>query len=266
VDQGTTGGASSLLGSWDDPAVSAGWKCFVLSPSPDPQDWSRGGILLEQLDDAGTRWSGSGPSGERIGDLVDVLAAVAEVNADQPWLDIVAAVLMADRDGNRRSGLVARQAHGVWFHATFVENRASILSHGLDWRRFVDSGVAGSRTPETDGIFLCPDDESAEFFAQMGRRHGREVDVWAVVLDGQWLISDPSSSGGLDDGWMICPDPIPANARPPRARPPSVIPRSAQVGVAERRRTWPLTGACRRPLRVLGADQSGRFLRRSSGD
>jgi hypothetical protein len=31
--------------------------------------------------------------------------------------------------------------------------------------------------------------ESAEFFAQMGRRRGREVDIWAVALDGQWVVS-----------------------------------------------------------------------------
>jgi hypothetical protein len=44
----------------------------------------------------------------------------------------------------------------------------------------------------------------------MGQRRGRDVDIWAVALNGQWLISDPSSSGGLDDSWMICLDPIPA--------------------------------------------------------
>jgi hypothetical protein len=45
--------------------------------------------------------------------------------------------------------------------------------------------------------------ESAEWFAEMGQRRGREVDIWAVALDGQWLMSDPRSSGVLDDGWMI---------------------------------------------------------------
>ncbi len=44
----------------------------------------------------------------------------------------------------------------------------------------------------------------------MGRRRGREVDIWVVALDGQWMISDPNASGGLDDGWTICLDPIPA--------------------------------------------------------
>ena len=58
--------------------------------------------------------------------------------------------------------------------------------------------------------------ESAEFFAQMGRRRGREVDIWVVALDGQWMISDPDASGGLDDGlddgWTISLDPIERSA------------------------------------------------------
>ncbi len=182
----------------------------MLSPSADVADWTAGGIELEQLDPGANEWHASGPSGEHVGDLAVVLAAAADPNADRGRLDAVAAVVTADSRGERRSGLVVRQGQGVWFHTTFAENRASIRAHGLDWRRFVGSGIAGSRAPETDGIFLCSDMESAEFFVQMGRRRGREVDVWAVALDGEWLISDPSASGGLDDGWMICLDPIPA--------------------------------------------------------
>jgi hypothetical protein len=192
--------------------VAAGWKCFVSSPSAAPEDGTIGGIELEQLDPGGAEWVASGPSGEHVGGLAEVLAAVADANADRAWLDAVAAVITADSDGERRSGLVVRQTEDVWFHTTFVENRVSIRARGLDWRRFVGSGIAGSQAPETDGIFLCSDVESAEWFAQIGRRRGREVDIWAVALDGQWLISDPSSSGGLDDAWMICLDPIPAPA------------------------------------------------------
>jgi hypothetical protein len=184
----------------------------VLSPSANPDDWTTGGIELEQLDPGGSEWFASGPSGEHVGGLAAALAAVADANADEAWLDTVTAVVTADRVGERRSGLVVRQADGVWFHATFVENRASILAHGLDWRQFAESGIAGSQAPETNGIFLCSDIESAGFFVQMGRRRGREVDIWAAALDGQWLISDPSSSGGLDDNWMICLEPIPAPA------------------------------------------------------
>lgn len=192
--------------------MAAGCRCFVLSPSAESEDWTVGGIQLEQLDPAGTQWSACGPSGEHVGGLAAALASAAEATADRAWLEAVAGVIAADSVGQRRSGLVVRQAQGVWFHATFVENRASILAHGLDWSRFAGSGIAGSRAPERAGIFLCSDIESAEFFVRMGQRRGRDVDVWAAALDGQWLISDPSSSGGLDDGWMVCLDPIPARA------------------------------------------------------
>jgi hypothetical protein len=190
--------------------VATGWKCFVLSPFVDREDWADGVVELEQLDPGGNEWFASGPSGELVGDLAVVLAAAADARAGRAWLDAVAEVVSADSHGERRSGLVVRQGQGVWFHTTFAENRASIRAHGLDWRRFVGSGIAGSRAPETDGVFLCSEMESAEFFAQMGRRRGREVEIWAVALAGQWMISDPSASGGLDDGWMICLDPIPA--------------------------------------------------------
>jgi len=205
-------GGTIVPGSWHDPSVAAGWKCLVLSPSADPEDWTIGGIELEQLDPGAAAWFASGPCGEHVGGLAEVLAAVADAEADPAWLDVVVAVITADSDGERRSWLVVSQGRGVWFHTTFVENRASIRAHGLDWRRFAGSGIAGSQAPETDGIFLCSEIESAEWFAQMGRRRGREVDIWAVALDGRWLISDPGSSGGLDDGWMICLDPIPPRA------------------------------------------------------
>jgi hypothetical protein len=186
----------------------------------DPDDWTIGGIQLEQLDPDGTRWSGSGPSGEHQGDLRAVLAATADRGADPEWLHTVATILPAER--GRRIGLVVRRAHDIWFHATFADNRESILAHGLDPKRFTGSGIAGSQAPEAAGVFLCADAESAEFFVRMGRQRGREVDVWAAALSGQWLISDPGAGGGLDDNWMICLDPVPPDAlklqtpQPPR--------------------------------------------------
>lgn len=192
--------------------MGIGWTCFVLSPSADSDDWADGGVELEQLDAAGTAWSASGPSGTQVGSLATALAAAVESDADRAWLQTVATVVVADRIGERRSGLVVRQADGVWFHTSFVENRDSIRARGLDWRLFAGSGIAGSRAPETEGIFLCADLESADFFVQMGKRRGRGADIWAAALRGQWLISDPSASGGLDDNWMICLKPIPARA------------------------------------------------------
>jgi hypothetical protein len=46
----------------------------------------------------------------------------------------------------------------------------------------------------------------------MGARRGDPVDIWAVRLSGTWLIGDPGASGGGDDVWMICPEPIPPTA------------------------------------------------------
>ena len=99
--------------------------------------------------------------------------------------------------------LLAKRGTGTWYHTTFADNRRSILAHGLDWTRMVGTGIAGSRAPETEGIFLCSDLGSAEWFAQMGQRGGRAVDIWAVILNGTWLIGDPGAGGGGDDNWMI---------------------------------------------------------------
>jgi hypothetical protein len=190
--------------------MPAGWTCFVRGLKVEPNDWTVGGIHLEQLDSDGTQWSGSGPSGEHEGDLAPVLAATADREADPEWLATVAVILPTE--SGRRIGLVVRRAHDIWFHATFADNRESILAHGLDPKRFTGTGIAGSQAPEATGVFLCADSESAEFFVRMGRQRGREVDVWTAALSGQWLISDPGAGGGLDDNWMICPDPIPAAA------------------------------------------------------
>lgn len=194
----------------NDRAMPAGWTCYVRGLTLDQEDWTIGGIHLEQLDSDGTLWSGSGPSGEHQGDLESVLAATADREADPEWLATVAAIIPAE--SGRRIGLVICRAHDIWFHVTFADNRESILAHGLDWERFTGSGIAGSQAPESAGVFLCADAESAGFFVRMGRQRGREVDVWTAALSGQWLISDPGASGGLDDNWMICLDPIQAAA------------------------------------------------------
>jgi hypothetical protein len=187
--------------------MDAGWTCSIEGPS------AGGGtqtIELERLDSAGVDWYASGADGDHIGGLLEVLTAAAEPCREQGWLEVVVAVLLTDDD--RRIGLVVKRGEGVMFHTTFVQNRASIRRHGLDWRRFNETGIAGSRQPETDGIFLSSDLWFAEWFAEMGRNRGREVDIWEVRLGGQWLISDPSSGCGIDDNWMICLEPIPNGA------------------------------------------------------
>lgn len=168
-----------------------------------------GDVELEQLDDAGDDWYASGPGGEHMGRLQDALEATLGGQPDPAWLAVVVAAIERDRSPQRRSMLLVKRAEGTWFHATFSSNRGSISRHGLDWTRMTGCGIAGSRGPETDGVFLCADFESAEWFAQMGSRRGDAVDIWAVRLDGTWLIGDPGASGGGDDVWMICPEPIP---------------------------------------------------------
>lgn len=66
------------------------------------------------------------------------------------------------------------------FHVTSIRNRKSIHTHGLDWSRMADvSGIAGSRRPEVDGVFLVEDHFTAEFFVRINNTGGA-VDIWAV--------------------------------------------------------------------------------------
>ena len=66
------------------------------------------------------------------------------------------------------------------FHVTSVRNRRSIETHGLDWSHMSDvPGIAGSRRPEIDGVFLVDDPGMAQFFVQINTTGG-PVDIWAV--------------------------------------------------------------------------------------
>jgi hypothetical protein len=66
------------------------------------------------------------------------------------------------------------------FHVSSVLNRESIKRHGLDWTRMgATCGIAGSRTPEVEGVFLCLTEFDVDFFVQMNAP-GTELDVWAV--------------------------------------------------------------------------------------
>jgi hypothetical protein len=179
----------------------AGWTCTVCC--------SRGEIELEQLDGDGSEWLASGPGGESVGALSEVIRSSASMDADQGWSEaVVAAITRELATGTRRSNLLVRRGTGEWYHVSWAENRTSIRTHGLDWRRMAGHGIAGSAQAEWPGIYLCSSLEDARFFATMGTRRGRPVDVWAVRLDGQWLEGAPESDGGGGDNWMICPEPI----------------------------------------------------------
>jgi hypothetical protein len=88
------------------------------------------------------------------------------------------------------------------FHVSASANRWSILRHGLDWTQMgAATGIAGSRQPELEGIFLCDSREGADFFVNMGRT---KSDIWAVDVDGVWLEGAPGAGGGGD--WLIMPE------------------------------------------------------------
>jgi hypothetical protein len=126
----------------------AGWHCTALSTA--------GNIDLEQIDDAGEEWIAIGPGGEAIGSLHDALTSSAADGTDPDWVDAVAAALQREITiGGRRTMLLVKRGAGAWYHTTFAANRQSIQRHGLDWRLFHGQGIAGSRSPEWPGIFLC---------------------------------------------------------------------------------------------------------------
>lgn len=67
-----------------------------------------------------------------------------------------------------------------YFHVTSSLNRESIRDNGLDWDRMGDArGIAGSRSPEQAGCFVCEDDQ-IEWFVLMNNTGG-PVDVWEVT-------------------------------------------------------------------------------------
>jgi hypothetical protein len=168
-------------------------------------------VELEHLGDGPEEWYAEGPGGSAIGPLASVIGEAAGPHADVEWQAIAVATIQREvRAGEGRVGLIVRRGSGVLFHATRAANRESIARHGLDWRRMQRPGVAGSSRPEARGIFLCGTLESARWFAGMVR--GEPADIWRVVVEGRWLVSDSSASGGLDDEWVIATEAIPADA------------------------------------------------------
>jgi hypothetical protein len=89
------------------------------------------------------------------------------------------------------------------FHVSSALNRESILAYGLDWSRMgAARGIAGSLSPEEEGIFLCRDEFEAGFFVRMNNTGG-PVDVWAVTGVGEEQLIEG------DCGFCYFPAPIP---------------------------------------------------------
>jgi hypothetical protein len=84
-------------------------------------------------------------------------------------------------------------AVNTWFHVSSAANRESIRLHGLDWTRMgAARGIAGSRVPEADGVFLCQDEFTVGFFVGMNNTGG-PVDVWAVSgIDEEQMLDNGS--------------------------------------------------------------------------
>ncbi|MFE0521436.1 hypothetical protein [Streptomyces sp. NPDC058954] len=89
-------------------------------------------------------------------------------------------------------------------HVSSVLNRRSIAQHGLDWTRMgAAPGIAGSSRPEVEGIFVCRDEEEAEFLMQINNTGG-PIDVWSVDGIDEELLLDNGN------GFVYLPDRIPA--------------------------------------------------------
>lgn len=66
------------------------------------------------------------------------------------------------------------------YHVSSVRNRESIKRFGLDWTRMgAAPGIAGSRRPEVEGVFLCVEQLDADWFVRLNNTGG-PVDIWAV--------------------------------------------------------------------------------------
>ncbi len=89
-----------------------------------------------------------------------------------------------------------------YFHVTSTLNRASIYAHGLDWTRMgAACGIAGSRSPEQAGCFLCLDDFEIEIFIRINNTGG-PVDVWEISG------VDPTELVSPRDGYGYLPRPV----------------------------------------------------------
>ncbi|MFE7582177.1 hypothetical protein ACFU5Y_11510 [Streptomyces gardneri] len=90
------------------------------------------------------------------------------------------------------------------FHVSSALNRQSIAQHGLDWTRMgAARGIAGSRRPEVEGIFVCRGEEEAGFFLQINNTGG-PIDIWSVDGIDEGLLLDNGN------GFVYLPGRIPA--------------------------------------------------------
>lgn len=168
------------------------------------------GIWLREL--AADECVATAPDGsEHVGTLREVLAAASGHVADADWVEAAAAALERERTWTRtgrRGMLMVARGDGVRYHASPSRNRASIERHGLDWRRMVPPGIAGSTEPEAPGIYVAEEFDDMPWF--IGFRE-EPCDVWEVDVDGLWLEGAAESDGGGSLHWAIVSEPIPTS-------------------------------------------------------
>jgi hypothetical protein len=100
----------------------------------------------------------------------------------------------------------------VLFHVTSTANRESIAQHGLDWRRMLGVGLAGSESAEGECIFLARDRDEADWFVRLSRGNHRSVDIWDVTLEHDFEDLDEPPVGAPYsevDGFLCTTEPIP---------------------------------------------------------
>jgi hypothetical protein len=91
-----------------------------------------------------------------------------------------------------------------YFHVSSSRNRESIRAHGLNPSLMhAARGIAGSTSPEVEGIFLGVD-EDVDWFVRMNNTGGT-VDVWAVDgIESKVLVPNGS-------GYFYFPGSVPAD-------------------------------------------------------
>ena len=109
-----------------------------------------------------------GPGRWAFGSPAGAIAEALGLDLDDPWLAAIVATLDHDRAwsyGGRQHLLAARPGREEMFHVSAVENRGSILQHGLDWRCM--GACQGRRLPRTrPPPAVCGSDSAADASAQ----------------------------------------------------------------------------------------------------
>jgi hypothetical protein len=178
---------------------------LLLESATTPLDWVV--IEFEEYEDDGLLCAGrnSRTGAWAFGNTATVIAGVTAREASDPWVRRVVQSLDAERKRAgrawRRGQIEVVKGNGELAHATSRQNRESIQAHGLDWRLMGDArGIAGSATPEVEGIYLV-EIEAVSFFTAMPEI---DPDVWIVDAEGIWLETGP-------EGFLHASEPIPSN-------------------------------------------------------